>query len=162
MTIFKKIFDRHYFSNHYIEAQEAESLLKDIFVVKHAVLFANFSTLVMSLEDELNANISANLPMKTINRINQFIKATGREKINAIIDEEIVKFGKYISKLENFSEWITGYVYIDDLPNSLIFNISLENEITNITALITDDDIVAEKMRWSRASYGREGLLIYS
>ena len=95
--------------------------------------------------------------MKTFNRINQFIKATGREKINEIIDEEIVKFGKYISKLEGFSEWITGYVYIDDLPNSLILNIGLENEITNITALITDDDLVAEKMRWSRASYGREG-----
>ena len=157
MNKYQKIFDRHYFSNHHIEAMQSEAMLKEIFSKKHAVLFSNFLTLIMALNDELNANLAADLSIKSISVLNDFLRATERREIRQKTDKDVENFLTFMEPFNNKLKWNISYLYLGSKPNSAILGIDLPNMITNITALITDDDEIAEKMRWSRASYGREG-----
>jgi hypothetical protein len=51
--LFKKIFDRHYFSNHHIEAQKVETRLEKFFSGYEAVTFSSMPGLICAIIDEI-------------------------------------------------------------------------------------------------------------
>ena len=157
MSKYQRIFDRHYFSNHYIESNKVEAQLKETYSKKHAVIFANFLLLTMAAKDELNADIAIDMQTEFIKKVNSILKTMGRRPVRKKTINDDENFRKLVQPLKRAPKALSGYLYVDDEPNSLIISKNLSGLITNITALITDDNLVAEKIRWARASYGRQG-----
>lgn len=159
MSKYTDIFERHYFSNHYIEAQKVEESFRLFFKAKNAILYGNLNMLIMAIVDEVGGTIYAS-PLFPIANCNCLLEATGRPSIikkdNNFTFRDFKDFSPRLWS-EKISKHIS-FLYVDEKPSALIINIALSANITNISVLVTNSQDLARKLQCARSSYGREGL----
>ena len=83
---FKELFDRHYFSNHHVEAQHLETRLERAFPGFACITYSSFPALLAAALDELcdeGARIGVAYDDQRLGSINAFFRATGRQEIRS-------------------------------------------------------------------------------
>ena len=156
---FKKIFDRHFFSNHHIEAQELEKRLEKSFSGYEAVTFSSLTGLICAIIDEV---IDLDIQLSFIDNhskyesINKFLDETRNinYRLKKLDDLHLQqKLNIILGKNRRFGEFILHE------GNNLIGLIldfgKLDNIIASAPVFISKNKIFCEKVRWSRSSYGR-------
>lgn len=164
MRDFSEIFARHFFSNHHTEAKQLESRLEALWPGHECVTFSSFPALLIAAIDELydaNTNLyvisESDSMVLQIASLNRFLHETGRRQL--IIAES----DKYPYLLEQVkygfdNEGISPKALL--MENETIKGVFLDLS-TKIPMLfssgvfVTKDADLAEKIRWSRSSYGR-------
>ena len=165
MLSFSRLFFRHYFSNHYTEALSAEKKFSRETSEKHSVAFSNLETLVIATHDELKCDgveidlCDSSLQfLAWVNRLNRVLERTGRDTFD--ITER--RWG--LAEREFFYPRLTGLLspsfvlQKDGVKVGRIYDLGKSAALLKAGAIITTpSDRVAEKLRWARSSYGREG-----
>ncbi|MFS8152576.1 hypothetical protein [Vreelandella titanicae] len=160
---FEEIFSRHFFSNHHIEAQTLELELCTFFKNCECVTFSSFCGLLASINDEVcgtEDNILIDCDNFEIQNINLFLHATNRKGVLewSSKNDDIASLKiKFAIKNKNISIYIKGIITNNFEKKGFILDFSGTSELINSTAaFVTPDPLLAEKIRWSRSSYGRQ------
>ena len=165
MLNFRSIFDRHFFSNHNVHAIKVEEVFEAQFMDCECVTFSSFAALLVSIADEI-CDASHHLldtsattdSQDAIVAANRFLAATSRPTIALLTNEEKEKWSnksrlclgdsvglKIDAILVSESEIVAGVVNLSGVHDML----------ASAGVFVTKNADMAEKMRWSRSSYGR-------
>ena len=156
---FKKIFDRHFFSNHHIEAQELEKCIEKSFKGYEAVTFSSLTGLICAIIDEI---ITLEIQLSFIDKdskyesINKFLKETRN------INDRLRKLDDlYLQQKVNITlgnKSMFGKVVLHEGSNliGILLDFGKLNKIiASAPVFISKNKAFCEKVRWSRSSYGR-------
>lgn len=157
---FKKIFERHFFSNHHVEAQLLEAELSNLFRGSECVTFSSFHSLLVSIIDEIHCekdNLSIDCNEAMLKDINLFLTATNRTNTTLWeFREEDIAQSDVANTEKKILGLIIGLIKSNGEPKGFILDLSCTSPLANsCAAFITKDPALAEKIRWSRSSYGR-------
>lgn len=156
---FKGIFDRHFFSNHHVEAKRLESRLEQIFVGCECITYSSLPGLLTAVLDELcegGAEVHVNWDEQRLKSINTFFHATAR-KIVRTWSKEIQAGVEAMSKgfAPGLGGYIQGALIRGGEVSGLLLDFSACSDLLESAAVfVTPHTILAEKVRWSRSSYG--------
>jgi hypothetical protein len=158
---FKDIFDRHFFSNHHLEAKRLESRLEAIFAGCECITFASLEGLITAVLDELcvdsGTSVNMNWNELKIKEFNAFCHATERKGVgnwnDAMQTATKVIFGNTLFSMEDY---LQGALIHGDRASGLLLEFAqCSNLLDSAAVFVTRDATLAEKLRWSRSSYGR-------
>jgi hypothetical protein len=157
---FKEIFDRHFFSNHHVEAKRLEARLEALFPGRECVTFASFPALLTVALDELcddGARVHVAWDASKIGAINAFFRASGRQEVQAWNEEaqagvDALRHGA----AAGMARHVFGVLMRDGTAAGLLLEMAGESPLLlSAGVLVTQDGVLAEKVRWARSSYGR-------
>jgi hypothetical protein len=164
MDIFRGIFDRHFFSNHHVEAIELENKFEKYFPGFECVTYSGLAGLIVAVFDELvdpstylyathQYPVSLDFDYKNINR---FLCATGRPIVKEL---PIVGQSMVIDKLRQYGIVANSYsaILMSGLEvEGVLFDLKKYHPLLSSGGLfVSTNSKMAEKIRWSRSSYGR-------
>lgn len=164
MSLFKEIFDRHFFSNHHAEAIELEEKFENYFSGFECITFSSLAGLIVAVIDELvDSSIRLYVPKDLPDylavdrvKINKFLSITGRSIIEELPLKEQSKVNK---ELEQYKVDVNSYsaVLLDKQEIiAILFDLKKYHYLLCSGGLFVTKNIkIAEKIRWSRSSYGR-------
>jgi hypothetical protein len=165
MLDFSSIFERHFFSNHSIYAIEVEEVLEARLLGCECVTFSSFAALLVSIADEmLDAshhllNISTTINSQSdIVAVNRFLSMTSRPTITALANEEKKKWQDESRSYLCAGGGLKMDVILASETAILagVVNLSGGHDmLTSSGVFVTKHADLAEKIRWSRSSYGR-------
>ena len=157
---FKEIFDRHYFSNHHVEAKSLEIMLERSFPGFECITYSSFPALLATALDELcdeGAKISVTWDDQRLGSINAFFRATGRQEI--LVWNEQARAGIDALKQKSapgLAQDIHGALIKGDEVLGAFMDFSgCSSLLVSAGVFATTNPLLAEKLRWSRSSYGR-------
>lgn len=159
---FKAIFERHFFSNHHVEAKRIESRLEDFLPGPcECISYSSLTGLIVATLDELcEDNTVVHVKCDDLNHksLNAFLEATGRKKV-AIWNLELQTCIETITKVEptcDLSKYILGALMRGREITGLLLDFAESTDLLESAPIfVTWDRVLAEKIRWSRSSYGR-------
>ena len=158
---FKGIFDRHFFSNHHVEAKRLEARLEQMFLPGYeCVTYSSFPGLLTAALDELCAGdlkVYVKVDEPLLWRFNAFFRATGRSCVHAWSGEVQAKVAA-MSKgaTPGLVMFINAVLVRDKEVVGLLMDFAECSDFLESAAVfVTPDAVLAEKVRWSRSSYGR-------
>jgi hypothetical protein len=164
MRDFSEIFERHYFSNHHVEAIEVERRFESMFDACQCVTFSSLPALIVAVLDEMTN--PEGLPVELVRAdasdaaladLNRFLEAGGRRALRALGSNELecVRGGSTLPLVcaglparAILLEGMTALGALFDLAE-------LDPMLGSAGLFVTRDGAKAEKVRWSRSSYGR-------
>jgi hypothetical protein len=158
---FKDIFDRHFFSNHHVEAKRVESRLEVVFAGCECITFSSLPSLIAAVLDELceqsGAEVNMNWDERQIKGFNAFCHATGRKSVRNWSDAiQAATEVAYDGLHSGMGGYLQGALIHSDEASGLLLEFSKCSALLDSAAVfVTRDTTLAEKLRWSRSSYGR-------
>jgi hypothetical protein len=164
MNDFNEIFARHYFSNHYTEAINIEKYYENKFKNYNCITFSNVEALIIAIIDEIcdknykiYYEVNREKEKRKINGLNKYLEVTQRiviEEKKIVDNEDIVNvFG---SEAFMYKKLIFAYISRDNKHEGLILELNNDISMLNSAGLFVTKNLkFAEKIRWSRSSYGR-------
>ena len=165
MIDFSDIFARHFFSNHHIEAKTLESLLEQLLTDFECVSFSSLPGLLVATVDELcddEAKIYTitekfSRPEHKLLELNQLLKATGRRQLLFKGEDEQVNIFRRSSYNFSSIDMMPTAVLIDQFGIlGMFLDLATKQPILLSAGIfVTRNKKLAEKIRWSRSSYGR-------
>jgi hypothetical protein len=164
MNAFKKIFERHFFSNHHIEAKQVEARLEQLYSGCQCVVVSGFAALIVSAIDELCDNdlmiystSSSDELTSQISNTNKFLNATNRRQVIILSETDFSSMlaqSKYLKSELNCH----AVLFSQDEIMGIFSDLSkLHDNLISAGLFVTHDVEMAEKIRWARSSYGRLG-----
>ena len=157
---FREIFDRHFFSNHHVEAKRLEARLEALFPGCECVSFASFPALLTVALDELcngAATVHVAWDASKTAAINAFFRASGRQEVQAWNKQaqasvDVLRHGPAAAMAKN----VFGAMMHDGTATGLLLEMAGDSPLLlSAGVLVTQDEALAEKVRWARSSYGR-------
>ena len=159
MPDFKPIFDAHFFSNHHLQAQAAETQLEKLFPGCECVTFASLESLLIVVAGELCDtpvrlfNVSMRDAVRqSIESVNRFLSATGRTPIDALSSVRRGTLSTLGGDALPTDAWL---VREHQIIAHLLDASGLHPMLAGAGLFITPDAALSEKIRWARSSYGR-------
>lgn len=159
---FKELFDRHFFSNHHVEAKRLESRLEMMFAGCECVTYSSLSGLLVAAIDELcedGIEVYLNQNGQHLMSLNVFLNTTGRKSLNDkgwnnSIQADVEAITKGIApKLDLY---ICGSLVQGNKVVALFLDFAKCSDLLiSAPVFVTRDPTFAEKVRWARSSYGR-------
>lgn len=156
MLDFKPIFETHFFSNHHLQAQQAEAMLEAQLPGQECVTFSCFAALITAVADEL---ASKDTPMvcvssrdqtrQTIRSLNLFLQASGRLPVtlgDSAIDVHSPAQGRPADVLLSSPDGVRA---------ELLDFSGLHPMLGSAGVFVSSNAAWCEKVRWARSSYGR-------
>ena len=157
---FSEIFDRHFFSNHHVEAKRLEARLEALFPGCECVTFASFPALLTTALDELcdgGATVHVAWDASKTGAINAFFRASGRREVqtwNKEAQAGVDELGH--GAAAGMARHVHGALMRDGKAAGLLLEMAEESPLLlSAGVLVTQDGTLAEKVRWARSSYGR-------
>jgi hypothetical protein len=157
---FKEIFDRHYFSNHHVEAKNLETMLERGFPGFECITYSSFPALLAAALDELcddGARVCVTWDDQRLGSINAFFRATGRQEIIAWNEQARAGIDALKQKsVPGLAQYIHGALMKGDEVLGAFMDFSgCSSLLVSAGVFATANPPLAEKLRWSRSSYGR-------
>jgi len=157
---FREIFDRHFFSNHHVEARHLETRLEASFQGCECVTFASFPALLTAALDELcddGATVHVAWDASKTGAINAFLRASGRREVQAWNKEALSGVDALRQRAApGMAQHVCGVLMRDCTAAALLLEMAGESPLLlSAGVLVTQDGVLAEKVRWARSSYGR-------
>lgn len=164
MRDFRGIFERHYFSNHHVEAIEVERRFESIFDACQCVTFSSLPALVVAALDEMTDPegrpvdlVRADASYVALADLNRFLEASGRRALRALGSDELERV-RSTSALPFVcaGQPVRAILLEGATAIGALFDLAaLDPMLRSAGLLVTRDSVKAEKLRWSRSSYGR-------
>jgi hypothetical protein len=164
MRDFSEIFERHYFSNHHVEAIEVERRFESMFDGCQCVTFSSMPGLVVAVFDEMcDAEgrpvdlVRADASDAVLCDLNLFLEAGGRRALRALGKDELDRM-RAASALPFVCAGQTVKAILVDGVTAVgaLFDLAaLDPMLGSVGLFVTRDGAKAEQIRWSRSSYGR-------
>ena len=157
---FQGIFERHFFSNHHVEAQRLEARLEQLFVGHECVTFSSLSALLATALDELcdaGVTVHANWDEPRLHAINSLFGASGRQAVQdwSAATEAATERVRICLPVA-LGACIHAVLLRQGEVAGLLLDLSGYSSLLRSAAVfVTQDAVLAEKVRWARSSYGR-------
>lgn len=164
MRDFGEIFERHYFSNHHVEAIEVERRFESMFHGCQCVTFSSLPALVVAVLDEMTDPegrpvdlVLADASDAALNELNHFLEASGRRALRALDSDELGRVrGASALPFVCAGQPVKAILLDGATAVGALFDLAaLDPMLGSAGLFVTRDDANAEKIRWSRSSYGR-------
>jgi hypothetical protein len=164
MRDFREIFERHYFSNHHVEAIEVERRFESMFDGCQCVTFSSLPALIVAVKDEMTDPegrladlVRVNAGDAALGGLNRFLEASGRRALRALGSDEFERV-RSASELPLVCAGLPARAILLAGATALgaLFDLAaLDPMLGSAGLFVTRDGAKAEKIRWSRSSYGR-------
>ena len=157
---FKDIFDRHFFSNHHVEAKRLESRLEQMFPDCECISYSSLPGLLTAALDELcedDVVVHLNWDDQHLIAFNAFLHSTGRKSVSAW-SNEIQAGAEAMCKsiASGLGVYVRGALMRGKEAVGLFLDFAeCSDLLESAPVFVTLDAVLAEKVRWSRSSYGR-------
>ncbi len=158
---FNEIFNRHFFSNHHVEAKQLEETLEKAFEGYDCVSFSSVLGLVSAIYDEIITDDDIFYVYeneKILINLERFLSATNRKMRIKTLPSSSRKLSILACDKDNayFNDYIFGGVVMNNKVIFVILDFSkISVWLRSAAFFITQDSELSEKIRWSRSSYGR-------
>jgi hypothetical protein len=154
---FKGIFDRHFFSNHHVEAQQLEMQMEQVYTHHECISYSSFSALLIATLDELcerSTTVCVAWDRPRTQAFNAFCRATGRPEVQLLDATEIALPRPHAAlPLEHAPK---GVLLRAGRPAGWLLELSgMSPLLYSAGMFVTQNPELAEKVRWARSSYGR-------
>ena len=157
---FSAIFEAHYFSNHYRQAMALEAKLeRDDYPGRQCVTFSGLPALAVTVSLEMVDAASRLVEVSrrsstcaTLDALNRFLQATGREGILKATPQESLCWQE---ELEGLADADLLLVHQGRIKGMIMDLSDRHPMLASAAVFVTSDDALAEKVRWARSSYGR-------
>ncbi len=158
MLDFKPIFETHFFSNHHVQAQQAEALLEAQRPGQECVTFSSFAALVTAVADELASKdtpmvcVSSSATTRQMLRsLNVFLQASAR--LPVVLDPGAID-------LQPRAQGRPADVLLlapGGARAELLDFTGVHPMLGSAGVFVSSNADWCEKVRWARSSYGRRG-----
>lgn len=164
MSDFRIIFERHYFSNHHVEAIEVERRFEEIFQGFHCITYSSLPSLLVAVVDEIcGASKSSNgfsivaSNDSEIDGLNRFLRATMRRSEIVADDSVLAQCSAQAGVRPGIASIpLRAVVMSDSQVVGRCYDMAgLDSMLLSAGLFVTPEAEFAEKLRWSRSSYGR-------
>lgn len=164
MRDFREIFERHYFSNHHVEAIEVERRFESMFDACQCVTFSSLPALVIAVLDETTDPegrridlVRADPSDAALSDLNRFLAASGRRALRALGSDDLERMRDASALPFVCAGQQLRAVLLDGATavGTLFELAALDTMLGSAGLFVTRDGAKAEKIRWARSSYGR-------
>jgi hypothetical protein len=164
MRDFREIFERHYFSNHHVEAIEVERRFESMFDGCQCVTYSSLPALVVAVKDEMTDPegrladlVRVNAGDAALGGLNRFLEASGRRALRALENGEFERVRSASNLPFECAGQAASAILLDGsvAVGSLFDLAGLDPMLGSAGLFVTRDGAKAERLRWSRSSYGR-------
>jgi hypothetical protein len=164
MRDFREIFERHYFSNHHVEAIEVERRFESMFDGCQCVTFSSLPALIVAVLDEMTDPegrpvdlVQADASDAAIGDLSRFLEAGGRRALRALGSDELERVrGASALPFVCAGQPVRAILLQGTTALGVLFDLAaLDPMLGSAGLFVTRDRAKAEKIRWSRSSYGR-------